>query len=242
VVASTACRLDMSATATLNADGSGRFALRFVVDKELADLARNAGQDTFTSLCNTAQELSAKGWTVDRSNPEGGLVLSLERRFSGPADLHGALGDLSRCLSARPGSNARFFELKVGRSRSILRRSTSVQGSIDLTGAGLLADSGLDDATKKQLQTFIEQSGNQFFKFKLTARMPGGVSRTEGEPVEVNGGGVTWSPQLGKKLEFRATASSNSPAAFAVIAGPIALAVAAVVVALARKRRRVSSA
>jgi hypothetical protein len=239
VVATAACRLDITATTSVGADGSGHFSLGFVVDKELADLARNAGQDTLSTLCDVASDLSARGWDVNRSTAGGGLRLELGRDFSGPEDLERALGELARCLSLKGGSGGRFFDLKVKRSSSLLRTTTAVEGSVDLTAAGLLSSSGFDASTRKQLQGFIEQTGNQFFQFSLGAKLPGGVSGTEGDPTSVDGGEVTWRPQLGRKLTFRASSSSYSPASFGILGG--GLAGIAVIVAVAVVRRRAAA-
>jgi hypothetical protein len=229
IVATSACQLDISATTSVNRDGSGRFALRFVVDKELSDLARNTGQDTLRTLCDVSEDLSARGWSVNRSTAGGGLTLELERAFSSPDDL------LSTCLSLKPGAGTRFFDIHVRHSSSFLKTSTTVSGSVDLTGAGLLAQSNFDDATKKQLQSFIEQTGNQFFSFALGARLPGGVSATEGGAV-VKGGAVSWSPQLGKKLSFEASSSSYTPTTLGILIGAIAGVAGIVAVTVIRRR------
>jgi hypothetical protein len=236
LIATSACQLDITANTRVQRDGSGRFELKFVVDKELADLARNAGGDSFSSLCDVAQELSGRGWAVKRSTAGGGLRLELSRDFTGPADLDRALGDLGRCLSLKSGSGPGFFDLRVRRSSSFFRTTTAVEGSVDLTGPGLLGSSGLDEATKRQLQSFIEQTGGQFFRFVLGAKLPGRVGSTEGDPTEVTGGEVTWTPQLGRRVSFRATSSSYTVLAFGLLGAGVAFIATLVTLAVVRRR------
>jgi len=236
VVVTTACQFTITSTVRVNRDGSGRFSLRFVVDKELSDLARNSGQDTFSSLCDIRQELSRKGWTVNRSTEGGGLDVAVERPFTGPGDLQTAIDDLARCLSVGTGPNNAFFRLSLERSSDFLKTGTTLQGSINLTSTVLLAQTNISDDTKRQLQTFIAQTGNQFFKFTLTAELAGRVSSTEGEPSEVKGGTVTWSPQLGKTLTVRASASAYNPAALGLIGVPLVLLVGFAIWWIIRRR------
>jgi len=130
---------------------------------------------------------------------------------------------LRRCLSQRTGSAASFFDMKLHRSSSLLRSSTSIEGRVDLTSRGLLAQSDLSAATQRQLQNFIEQTGNQFFTMTLTVALPGKVTSTGGEPTESGNGTIVWSPQLGEALSYRAASSAYNLLVLAGIGVPLLL-------------------
>lgn len=238
VVATSACRLDVTVATTIEKNGSGRFALRFDVDRELAALARSAGRDTLESLCTVANELGRTGWTVNRSTAGGRLVLQLDRRFSGPDDLARALDDLGRCLSTTSGSTGRFFSLTTERSSSFLKAATSVEGKVDLSPAGLLAQSGLSADDRRRLQAFFGSGGSEFFGFLVSATLPGRVSSSAGDPRDVQGRTVTWKPRLGTVMTFRAASSAYKPAGAAAVGVPALLVVAIVVAAVVRRKRR----
>ena len=243
VASTSACQLSIKISTTVDHSGAGRFSLQFFVDKELMDLARGSGQgSTFETLCNIPRELEQKGWTVQRSTQGGGLTIALERSFSTPAQLDTALGDLRACLSERSRSSAPFFEMKVRRSSSLIRTTTSVEGTVDLTSSGLLAQANLSDATRRQLQNFIEQSGNQFFSLTLATQLPGSVSSTTGNPKDVRGGTVEWSPQLGESLSYRAASSAYNVIVLALIGAPLLLLLGFAIWRLARRRSEPPSA
>jgi hypothetical protein len=236
VLATGACQLDVGLSTAVRRDGSGRLSIQFVLDKELVDIARNLSGDPLSALTTLPPELTRSGWTVRRDSGGGGLAITVERPFSSPGDLNKAIGDLRASLASRREPAARFFDVRVERSSSFFRSATSVTGTIDLTGTGLLGRSSLSPETRRRLQSLLDPSSNQFFRFTLTVELPGGVSSTAGDPQRVKGGTVEWAPQLGTVLSFKAATSSYN-ASLGVIGGGIAVMATLLVAGLARRRR-----
>ncbi|TMK23249.1 MAG: hypothetical protein E6G68_00465 [Actinobacteria bacterium] len=231
-----ACRLDVTLRAQVRHDGSGTFSIRFVLDKELVDIARTLSEDPLKALTTLPPDLTSAGWHVRRDTSGGGLTITVERPFANPADLNRAIADLRAGLASKQGPAARFFDLHVSRTSSFLRSATSAEGTIDLTSNGLLGKSNLPAATKKQLQSLLDQSASQFFRFTLVVQLPGGVSSATDNPTRVKGGIAEWAPQLGKVMAFKASSAAYNPA-LSVIGGGAAVAAALFVAAMARRRR-----
>jgi hypothetical protein len=233
VVATAACQVDVAVRATVANDGSGDFSLRFLIDRELVDLARNTGEDPFASLGDLDADLRAQGWRVTRSTPGGGLSVAIDRHFTSPADLNRALAALEREPS---GPAQGFFHVTVGRSSSFLRTKTSFTGTIDLSTDKLLSESDLPEATKNTLRPIVEQAAPEFLRFTVRVALPGDASSSSGVPKQVRGGTVTWTPSLGKRVTLTASSSASNPVGYAVIGGPIVLLMAFAARRFARRR------
>lgn len=238
VAATAACQMNVTLRTTVARDGSGSFSLRFVADKELVDLARTLPDDPLGALGNIPAELRRKGWTVRRTTPSGGLQITIERRFEDPADLNRALEELAR--GGGQGPNANFYTLKIDRSSSFLRTRTTFSGTIDLSLARLLGESSLTPDNRRNLQSQLEQTAGQFFRFTLETTLPGRASSTSGDPEKVDGGRVFWSSTLGRRLNFAATTSAYSPTALSIIGAAVVLIVSLLAVSIVRRRRRVT--
>lgn len=223
VLGTAACQINVHLSTSVERDGSGLFSLRFVIDKELVDLARNSGEDPFEALNTFPEELTKTGWRFTRSTEGGGLAISVERPFRDPDDLNRALQQLERVAADQQGPMARFFRFRVTRSSGFLRTRTAIDGTIDLSSSGLLGEAGLPKESQESLQTLIQQAASEFFTFSLRANLPGGVSSTKGDPGRVDGGSVEWSPRLGRTLSFRAESSAYNPVALGTIGGPVVL-------------------
>ena len=237
VAATSACRLDVALTTRVGRAGSGVFSLRLAADRDLVDIARSAGEDPLAVLARVPEPLPA-GWKLTTSMPLGGLAVTLERPFTSPGDLARGLADLERAAGARGAGTASLYSLRVERSSSFWRSRTSIAGTIDLTASGLLGASGLSGDAADQLRSFAAQAGGAYFRFVLRAELPGGVSSASGNPTEVGGGAVTWSPVLGRSLSFAASSTAYNRGGIAAIAVPVVALVALVLAARARVRRR----
>ena len=240
VVATTACQVDVTVRTTIGRDGSGDFSLSFNVDKELVDLARNTGEDPFASLGDLSADLRAKGWRVTRTTPGGGLSVAIERRFTSPEDLNAALAALER----EPSGPARgFFHVTVSRSEGFFRAETSFDGTIDLSTDRLLSESDLPEATKNTLRPIVEQAAGEFLTFMVRVELPGKASGTSGDPKEVRGGTVTWTPSLGKRVTLTASSSAYRSIGIVILGAAVLFLFALVVLLLrARRRRRMARA
>ncbi|MFY9588392.1 MAG: hypothetical protein WAT66_13145 [Actinomycetota bacterium] len=232
-VATTACQVDVAVRATIARDGSGDFSLRFDVDKELIDLAGRTGQNPFATLGELDADLRAKGWRVTRSTPGGGLSVAIDRHFTSPKDLNGALA----ALESQPSGPAQgFFHVTVGRSSSFFRTKTSFQGTIDLATDRLLSESDLPEATKNTLRPIVEEAAGEFLTFTVRVALPGKASSSSGVPKRVSGGTVTWTPSLGKRVTLTASSSAYNPVGYAVIGAPLVLLLALTVRRFVRRR------
>ena len=236
VVSCAACQIDVQLDTTVNADGSGRFSLRFVVDKELVDLARNTGEDPFTTLA-CPDELRSSGWTCGRTTEGGGLQISLNRSFRSHDEFNAAMAELERLAAEQEGPTAQFFKLRIARESGFLKSRTAVTGSVDLTATGVLGQAS--EESRATLETIITQAAGEFFTFALTVELPGKVTGTTGDPERIDGGKVIWRPRLGRSLSFGAESSAYNVGSVAIIGGPaLALLVLLAVTLIRRGRKR----
>lgn len=233
VAATAACQMDVTVDTRIARDGSGTFSLQFAADKELVDLARNAGQDPFTPLADLSADLRRQGWNVTRSDTGGGLSVGIERRFSSPADLNRALAALE---AQQAGPAPGFFHVTLGRSSGFLRSRTSFEGTIDLSTDSLLSESDLPEETKTTLRPLVEQAAGEFFRFTVRVALPGDVSSSSGDPESIRGGTVTWTPALGKQVTLTASSSAYNRNALAVIVAPVVVLIVILILLLRRRR------
>lgn len=234
-LACAACEINVQLVTNVEADGSGRFSLRFVLDKELVELARTSGQDPFAALV-CPEELTQLGWECGRSTEGGGLSISLDRAFKSADDFNGAMTQLERIAAEQQGPTAQFFKLKISRDSGFLQTRTSVEGSVDLTATGVLGNASAE--SRETLETIIEQAAGEFFTFRLQVDLPGTISKTTGDPERVDGGTATWTPRLGRSLSFGAESSAYNTGSLAAVGGPVVVLLILLVVVLIRRRSR----
>lgn len=231
-----ACQIDVQLETTVNGDGSGTFSLRFVIDKELVDLARNTGQDPFAAL-SCPDELKESGWTCGRSTQGGGLQISLDRSFRSHDEFNDAMAELERLAAEQDGPTAQFFTLHISRESGFFTSRTAVEGSVDLTATGVLGEAS--EESRATLESIITQAAGEFFTFVLTVKLPGKISSSTGDPDRIEGGTAIWRPRLGRSLSFRAESSAYNVGSVAVIGGPaLGLLVVLAVTFVRRGRRR----
>ena len=234
-LACAACEINVELITTVDRDGGGRFSLRFLIDKELVDLARNAGEDPFAALACPA-ELTTAGWTCGRSSEGGGLEISLERAFESPDEFNRAMDELERIAAEQEGPTAQFFALTIERESGFLKTRSVVEGSVDLTSTGVLGNAS--EESRAALEAIITQAAGEFFKFRLRVELPGEVSAPSGDPDGIDGGTVTWTPQLGKTLTFRAESAAYNAASLAVVGAPVLVLLLLLGWTLIRRKRR----
>jgi hypothetical protein len=234
-LACAACEVNVQLVTKVESDGSGRFSLRFVLDKELVDLARNSGQDPFAALA-CPEELTRVGWECGRSTEAGGLSISLDRPFSSAGDFNRAMKELERIAAEQEGPTAQFFTLKISRGGGFLRTRTKVEGSVDLTATGVLGNASPE--SRETLEAIIEQAAGEFFTFRLQIDLPAKVSKTTGDPERVDGGTAIWTPRLGRSLSFAAESSAYNVGSLALAGGPVVVLLILLVTTLVRRRSR----
>ena len=217
-LACAACEINVELITKVDRDGGGRFSLRFVIDKELVDLARNSGEDPFAALSCPA-ELTTVGWRCGRSSEGGALAISLERSFKSPDEFNRAMDELERIAAEQEGPTAQFFKLKITRESGFLRTRSVVAGSVDLTSTGVLGNAS--EESRAALEGIITQAAGEFFTFRLRVELPGKVSATSGDPDQIDGGAVTWTPRLGGSQKFSAESVAYNTTPLAVVGAPL---------------------
>lgn len=230
--AATACRVDLVAGLDVERDGSGRVSAGVGLDD---DAARELGD---VSTAFRVDDLRASGWEVTGPRREGdGLTwIRAARSFSGPDEATVAMAQLS-------GPDGPLRDLRLTRTRSLLRSRTTFTGAVDLT-AGLagLADPELvqklgDAGPGLDVESLRRRFGDDLdraVRVEVTAGLPGDV---ETNAERRRGERALWSPALGQRLEMRASSEALKVPPALVTAAVTALLVPVSMVVVARRRR-----
>lgn len=176
-------------------------------------------------------DLKKSGWGVagPKAVPGGGWQVSVSKPFSDSAQLRRLVSELS-------GPDGPFREFAFSRSHSFAKTSYRLDGIVDLSGGlDAFGDDNLRAAlggnisgrSEQQLATELGQPIADALRFKVIARLPGGVNKE-------------WTPRLGDSaLELSASSSDRKPLAWVfAIACIVALAgFVATVLLIARYNR-----
>lgn len=225
------CRVEVVAGVEAARDGSGAVRVGVGLDGEalaqVGDLAHQLRVD----------DLRRAGWQVTGpSGKRGGVTwVRASKRFSSPRQAERVVAELN-------GPAGPFRELRLTRHRSLLRTTTGLRGTVDLTsGARGFTDEevqrrlggqdlGLDPAT---LQRRLGVTLDRIFRVQVTARLPGSIISTN-SPLH-DGGVARWRPKVGERIEVNATASAWNTVSLAL--GVLGLAAAAAAGVLLVQRR-----
>jgi len=179
-------------------------------------------------------DLRRAGWTIvgPRKEGDGRTWVRASKAF---ADAAGA----RRVVAELNGPTGPFKDFHLTRRHQLLRTKTSFSGTVDLAGAGALADQrlvqqvGSSGVDAKTLQQQADALVNQTFRIEVAAHLPGSISSNA--PTAVSGG-VVWHPKVGEHVRLNATSTAWNlrPLIFGAIA---VLAAIAAVVAWRRGRR-----
>lgn len=170
-------------------------------------------------------DLRQAGWEVEgpRKEDDGLTWVRASRSFSGADEANTFLAQLS-------GPEGPFRDLRLARSRSLLRSTTRLTGTVDLS-AGLAAFADPDLAARvgdtlpldlDRLRAELGPDADQELQVAFEADLPGDVRANA--PQE--GGRAVWQPSLGQELPIEA--SSEALALVPLV--PVAAAVLLVVV------------
>jgi hypothetical protein len=195
------CEMTVRIATQVNGDGSGRLAMTMAVDQELRGILEATQDNGLTDASGIAlleslyDGLVARGWTVTRSEPAGGLSLDASKAFADKAGFEGLLNDI-RTARAGGGSSlgALSFRLDYEHSSSFLRNTARLTGEMDTTGL-------------PELRTDQREALERALRFEIRAELPGSVTMTGGDGT-VSDGAVVWRPQLGTRATFGAMGSS----------------------------------
>lgn len=123
VVLLASCRVDVTTSVEVEADGSGTIVVEAVADAELVEAAPGLAEDLRTD------DLVAAGWEIDGPTPtdDGGLQLVARHDFTGPAEATELLGQIN-------GGQGPFRDLAVTRNVTGDQVTIIVDGSLGLEG------------------------------------------------------------------------------------------------------------
>ncbi len=93
LVVLTACNVKVRATATLNADGSGKLAATIELDPKAVELAKRTSGSLTAAIA--LQDLKGAGWSVGEwIENEQGAKIEIERETVSPSDLEAAIEEI----------------------------------------------------------------------------------------------------------------------------------------------------
>ncbi len=234
-VASTGCRLDVSAVIDVAADGSADVELAVELDEDLLEELDRLGVDPTAELA----AVPAPRWEVERrAGGDGGLTVTLHRSFDDAAHLGPQLRELTAGLADDDPAFDLDLDIEVDADgASVVEGRARLQGPAD---AGVAVDGDPvgpgPDELAEQVADAVEAA--------VTLRLPGAVATDTAGAVD--GRSVTW--QLGVDEEVEIAATGQPPATQLplgwVTAGlaAVAAAVVAVVAVVGVRRRRLSRA
>jgi hypothetical protein len=192
-VLASACQVRVGTDVRVATDGSGRLALTVALDQELADSLAGDGFDPFAGL----DELP-DGWSVDRSEPDGGQAVTLTADFDDPAGLSDRVAQLRSGLDEEDPLLLEDVQLDVaedGGATFAAHAGFRPPSSTGFDGGGVAFDG--DD-----LATLLEERGDEVMRVDLRVTLPGHV--VDGNADEVDGATATWALPVTELADVRA--------------------------------------
>jgi hypothetical protein len=225
------CRARVTAGIDVGSDGRGTVRAAIGLDD---DAVRMFG-DVAGQL--RVDDLRQAGWDVEgpKKEDDGLTWVRASRSFDGAEEANTFLGQLS-------GPGGPFRDLRLTRSRSLLRSTTRLTGAVDL-GAGLSAFADSDFAALvgdtlpldvTRLRTELGPDADQKVQVAFEARLPGDV---EGSGRR-EGGRAVWQPALGEQLQIEASSEALALVPLVPVAAGIFLLIVAVAAFGVWRRRR----
>lgn len=204
VLTLSACQVDVRYTTSLDGKGGGTFTLGLAMDSEARDRAAGLKAYGLDEMLQLFDGLKAKGWTVARTEPAGGIEVTASQRFTDPASFGRVLDELRATrVGDQAGLDVAFFSQDYSTSRSFLKTKSSFTGKFQ---------TATSDPNLAALLRVAQSSG---LSIEVRAEMPGASSVQDGSGT-VESGTVIWRPQLGTNATFSATSS-------ALRAGPVVI-------------------
>lgn len=211
-LAVSACQVRVGTDITVTEDGSGRLALTIALDEELASSLTTDGFDPFADLGDLPE-----GWSLERSDADGGMAATVSADFADPAELAGRVSQLRDGLDEEDPLLFEGVELDVAadgsatfRGRAGFRPPTST----GLEGVGVAFDG--DD-----LQAMLAERGDEMMRVDLRVSMPGPVVDSDAD--QVDGRTATWNLPVTELVEVRAASDPPNDRTPWVIGGAAAL-------------------
>lgn len=227
-LAASACQVRVGADITVADDGSGRMALTIALDEELASSLATDGFDPFAGL----DELP-DGWSVERSDQDGGRAATVSADFADPAELAARVAQLRDGVDDEDPALLEDVEVAVAEDGSATFRGRAgfrPPSSTGLDGVGVTFDG-------EDLRELLTERGDEVMRVDLRVSMPGPV--VDGNADEVDGRTATWRLPVTELVEVEAASDPPSDRTWWVAAGAAALGLVLgfVLVGLFRRRR-----
>lgn len=232
VLLTSACDVTVRIGTQLEKDGSGRFSLGVVIDKELREQLAEGHESTTDSLASLESlfsRLEGNGWDVSTTQPNGGVAYNASRAFKNSADFDALIGEVGTAQEGSTVTDLGGIALAVDHTvdRSFFKTESTFSGRIDTSGGSTLSD---------QTKDLIDALG-QYVHFEVSADMPGAITDQKGGG-SISEGTIVWRPRLGSALDFSSAASGFNTGALLVVMIP-ALLIAAIAGAMLLKRHPV---
>jgi hypothetical protein len=161
----TGCRLDAQVDVAVDADGGGTLAVVLAADEQLRVAAADAGADPLAALEQAGRRL--EGWQITRSGGTDGAV-TLSTRFDDAGGLERISTDLAAGLAAPEVA-------PLGPMRLTVTDDTiALDGTAGLRVSAAVAELGL---TPTRARARLADG----LRYRVTARMPGTVLRTNAD-------------------------------------------------------------
>jgi hypothetical protein len=227
------CTMSVKMTTVLNAKGGGTFGIEMALDREFRDQL-SGGADGLSSLEDLFTRLQGRGWTVSKTQPNGGLDYVASRSFKNRQGFEAALSELgSAQTSVSPlGGITTDFTQKD----SFLKANTDFHGSVDMSNLVPILKGALNLRSDDQARQLVD-SLSDHFQFDIQAKLPGSVAINKGDGT-VTDGTASWSPKLGSRMEFDASSSAIKTGSLLLIGIPGLLVLAGIGWFLLGRRQR----
>ncbi|MDO8390475.1 MAG: hypothetical protein Q7V57_08305 [Actinomycetota bacterium] len=182
----TACKVEASVNVTMQPDGSGSIALTVTADREVVDQAPGLADDL------RFDDATAAGWLVTAPAPtaDGGLQVVLTHEFATAEEATALLRSLN-------GAGGPLHEVAITQNVTDNDITTALTGVLKVDGGldafadpDVLAAIGgtpyLDDVTAAGLDP------NSVVTFRLTADLPGKITKSGVGTTPATGDGLEW--------------------------------------------------
>lgn len=226
-VLGTACQVRVGTDVSVAADGSGRVAVTVALDEDLATSLTTDGFDPFSGL----EELP-DGWTVERSQPDGGQAVTVTADFVDPQGLTERVAQLQDGLDDEDPQLLDDLTLTVAEDGSATLRGRAgfrPPSSTGMRGVGVRFDG-------EDLAALLADRGDEVLRVDLRVTMPGPV--VDGNADEVDGGTATWHLPVTELVEVRVASDPPTDRTWWIVGGAVLVGLVGGFVGLGVVRRR----
>lgn len=215
-----ACQMTVQVSTHVNGNGSGTLGLRLTIDKELRDALESSKNGAgIASINDLFERLRAAGWTLTKTEPSGGLDLSVTRSFRDKKGFESVLNELSGGSGGALG--ALGYSLGYTTHSSFLKTKTDFTGHVDTSALLTLVAATVTNGNKQLAKQILDGAGDNF-RFEILATLPGSVSIGAGDGTVSNGVAI-WRPALGSSTDIAASSSAIKTGSLLIVGVPVLL-------------------